>query len=176
MKKTVTVFGSSVPSEGSREYEEAYMLASILASKGFNICSGGYRGIMDAVSKGARENGAEAIGITIKNRNSNKSKYLTKEIVCDTLFERLAKLIETGDGYIVLRGGTGTMLELSAIWELMNKGIIPVKPAACLSQMWEDIVRKMDAQIAKEGRETGLIKTFQSVEDAAGYIIKILSI
>ncbi len=176
MRKTVTVFGSSVPRVGSPEYEDAFKLASILASKGFNICSGGYRGIMDAVSKGARENGSEAIGVTIKNRDAFKSNYVTKEIVCDTLFERLAKLIETGDGYIVLGGGTGTMLELSAIWELMNKGIISVKPAACLSKMWEDIVRIMDIQIAREGRETGLIKTFQSIEDAAGYIIKILSV
>jgi predicted Rossmann-fold nucleotide-binding protein len=45
---------------------------------------------------------------------------VTKEIVCDTLFERIDKLIEIGDGFVVLQGGTGTLLELAAVWEYFN--------------------------------------------------------
>jgi len=49
MKKTITIFGSSLPRSGDIEYEDAYMLGKLLAEKGFNVCSGGYQGIMDAV-------------------------------------------------------------------------------------------------------------------------------
>ena len=171
MKKTITVFGSSIPRDGSIEYKEAYKLGASLASCGFNLCTGGYQGIMDAVSKGARENGSEAIGITLSRRRSFISRYLTREEKCNTLFERITRLIECGDGYVVLQGGTGTLLELASIWEMMNKGIIPLKPAVCHSQMWSRVVDVMERQIVNENRKTGLIKVINSIEDITAYFI-----
>ncbi|MCP5062634.1 MAG: LOG family protein, partial [Ignavibacteriae bacterium] len=41
------------------------MIGKLLAQNNFNVCSGGFQGIMDAVSKGAKEYGSEAIGITV---------------------------------------------------------------------------------------------------------------
>jgi uncharacterized protein (TIGR00730 family) len=174
MKKTVTIFGSSIPKQNESEYETAYNLGAGLAKKGYNVCTGGYQGIMDAVSKGATENGAEAIGITVDLWGAVPSKYLTKEIKCDTLFERITKLVETGDGYVILQGGTGTLLELSVVWELMNKNLLAAKPAACHSDLWKDIVHVMEKQIQKEGRKTGLIKPCNTVEEIVDYLDNLL--
>ncbi|MCB9247842.1 MAG: LOG family protein [Ignavibacteriales bacterium] len=66
----------------------------------------------------------EAIGITVAMFNAVSSKHLTKEIKCDTLFQRIDNLLERGDGFIILPGGTGTLLEISIVWELINKNII----------------------------------------------------
>ncbi len=66
------------------------------------------------------------------------------------------------------------MLELAAIWELMNKGIIPLKPAACYSEMWNKIVAIMEKQIEKENRETGLIKIFHGINEIADYFVRVL--
>ena len=85
MKKTITVFGSSRPVEGEEEFNTAYSLGKLLAQKGFNVCTGGYQGIMNAVSKGAIEAGAEAIGVTVDGWSAVPSKYLTKEIKCSNL-------------------------------------------------------------------------------------------
>ena len=170
-KKFVTVFGSSIPKPGEAEYETAYSLSKIFASKNINVCSGGFHGIMDAVSKGAADNGAEAIGVTLDFYKAAPSKYLTKEIKCHTLFERLKNLIEIGDAYVVLQGGTGTMLELSLVWEYMNKGIISEKPFACHSSLWNEIVPIMEKQIMKEKRRTGLIKCFDKIEECAEFIV-----
>ncbi len=65
MNKTITVFGSSQPKEGNEEFNSAYKLGILLAKNNFNVCTGGFQGIMNAVSKGAVENGAEAIGVTV---------------------------------------------------------------------------------------------------------------
>lgn len=173
--KFVTVFGSSVPKPGEEEYKTAYRLGMLLAKSGLNVCTGGYQGIMDAVSKGAREVGAEAIGVTIDIYNSVPSKYLTKEIKCQTLFERLDNLIKIGDAYIILQGGTGTLVELAIVWEFINKKMMPKKPVACHGKMWSDIVSLMESQIKKEKRETGLIKCFADIEMCANYIISSLS-
>ena len=171
MHKTITVFGSSQPVETEEQYKLAYELGSLLAKKGFNVCTGGFFGIMEAVSKGAVENGVEAIGVTVNNWGPDGNKYLTKEIKCSSLFERINKLIETGDGFVILQGGTGTLLELAAVWELSNKGIMDNKPIACHSSMWEEITSVMNEQMKLEGREDELVKSFNTVEEIVSYLV-----
>jgi predicted Rossmann-fold nucleotide-binding protein len=53
--KIITVFGSSRPAEGHADYIEALELGRALAAAGFGVCTGGYSGVMEAVSRGARE-------------------------------------------------------------------------------------------------------------------------
>ena len=93
--KTVTIFGSSVPQPGDKEYEDAYFLGKYFGKNNLNVCSGGYHGIMDAVSQGAKEAGTEAVGINLDIYSAVPSSYLTERYVADTLFERLEKLIST---------------------------------------------------------------------------------
>ncbi|MBZ0200858.1 MAG: LOG family protein, partial [Ignavibacteriaceae bacterium] len=124
MNNIVTVFGSSLPEPGDDEYAVGYELGKQLALNKFDVCTGGYKGIMEAVSKGALDNGSRSIGITLGYIKSKPNKYLTEEIKCYDLFERINKLIELGSGYVVLQGGTGTLLELAAVWELMNKKLM----------------------------------------------------
>ena len=40
--KTVTVFGSALPAEGSQAYVEAQRLGRLLAEAGYAVCNGGY--------------------------------------------------------------------------------------------------------------------------------------
>jgi uncharacterized protein (TIGR00730 family) len=174
-KKFVTVFGSSIPRPGDAEYKFAYHLGKKLASNGLNVCSGGFLGIMDAVSKGAVEVGGEAIGVTLDIYNVTPSKYLTKKIACHTLQDRLKNLVDIGDAYIVLQGGTGTLLELALVWEYMNKNMIDPKPFACHSNLWKQITEVMEEQIKKEGRKNGLLKYFDDIDDCADYIINSLT-
>ena len=173
-KKTITIFGSSLPKEEDVEFNTAYKLGKILAQNNFNVCTGGYKGIMTAVSQAAAENGAEVIGVTVNNWGVVPNKYLTKEIRCQSLFERITKLVEIGDAYVVLQGGTGTLLELSVVWEFMNKKLLEIKPFACHSKMWMEIVLVMERQIRSEKRKAGLIKPFESVIEIVDYLNECL--
>jgi len=170
MSRTVTVFGSSKPLSGEEEYEAAYKLGRLLGESGFSVCTGGYQGIMDAVSKGASEFNVDVIGVTVDLFSAVPSKHLTSQIHCNSLFERIEKLIEIGDAYIILRGGTGTLVELSISWELMNKNLIQHKPIACHGEMWQKIIQPMEERIEYEKRETGLVQCFDSIEECFGYI------
>ena len=117
MNKTITVFGSAIPGEEDAQYKFAYQLGVALAKNGFNICTGGYGGIMDAVSKGSYDNAGFVYGVTVDLWEKDPNPYITVEIREEKLFERITKLIELGDAYVILQGGTGTLLELAAIWE-----------------------------------------------------------
>lgn len=170
MKKIITVFGSSKPVNNEEQYFTAYNLGKQLALSGFDICTGGFNGIMEAASKGAVEGGSEAIGVTVNLWNGRTNKYVTKEIVCATLFERIDKLIEIGDGFVVLQGGTGTLLELAAVWEYFNKGLLDQKPIACHSKIWKVIVSEMNQQMKLEGRNFEMVKAFDSTKEIANYL------
>jgi uncharacterized protein (TIGR00730 family) len=174
MQKTITVFGSSIPQLGDEQYSAAEKLGELLALKGFNVCNGGNFGIMEAVSRGAVRNGRKAIGVTLEYAGFIQNKYLTEEIQCASLFDRITKLIEYGDGYVILQGGTGTLLELSAVWELMNKEMLSVKPIVCHSSMWKEIVGAMNIQLRKENRLTDLVACFNSIEDIVEYLAERL--
>ncbi len=170
MKKIITVFGSSKPINNEEQYVTAYNLGKKLALNGFDICTGGFNGIMEAASQGAVEGGGEAIGVTVNLWERQLNKYVTREIKCTTLLERVQKLVELGDGFVVLQGGTGTLLELAVVWEYINKGLMDVKPIACHSSIWKTIVSEMNEQMKFEGRNTDIVRSFDTVDEVIKYL------
>jgi hypothetical protein len=72
---------------------------------------------------------------------------------------------------VILQGGTGTLLELAAVWELSNKGLMDNKPIACHSSMWKEIVSVMNNQMKLEGRDDGLVKSFNTVGEIVSYLV-----
>ncbi|MDL1891347.1 LOG family protein [Sphingobacteriales bacterium CHB3] len=152
MKKIITVFGSARPEEGDEEYTLAFEVGSELAKAGFTICNGGYGGIMEASARGAKSVGGLSIGVTCKafhNRKANQ--WIDKNIETYDLTDRLMKLISLGDGYVVLRGGTGTLLELAAAWEFMNKLMIAPKPIVIVGDCWKAVISTLQDALIAEG-------------------------
>jgi len=119
MKKYITTFGASRV-EDKELYEEGVKLGKFLALRGYIIKNGGYGGLMEAVSKGAREVGGEVIGITLKyfDEIRDKNPYLTQRIQTKDLFERLKFLIEDSNIFIAQRGSIGTLNEIFMVWAL----------------------------------------------------------
>ena len=46
-------------------------------------------------------------------------------------------MLKKANAFIVLPGGTGTLLELSAVLEHLNKGLIDPKPIIMLGDFWK---------------------------------------
>lgn len=144
--KIVTVFGSGNVNEGDAVFDMALTLGRRLAKAGFTLANGGYGGTMMAAAKGAASAGGEVIGVTCRAfKRGRVNTYVTDERPTETLSERLAMLIALGDAYIVLPGGTGTLLELAEVWEHKNKGFAD-KPILLLGDFWTPLVEMMTAQ------------------------------
>lgn len=173
MNKTVTIFGSSIPNENDEQYKFAYQLGASLAKNGFNICTGGYKGIMEAASKGAFDNGGLVYGVTVDLWDSEPNPYITIEVREKRLFDRIEKLIELGDAYIILQGGTGTLLEFASVWEYANKNLQQPKPIICQSQMWKGITGTMNNQLKLENRRTDLVVYFNGAQEIVDYLKNI---
>ena len=146
-KKIVTVFGTSRAKPGDTVFETAESLGRLLAENGFTIANGGYGGTMLAAAKGAAAAGGCVIGVTCTAfKRAGANEFVTEKISTDCLSDRLAKLIELGDAYIILPGGTGTLLELADVWEHKNKGFANSdKPIILVGAFWEPLAAMMAA-------------------------------
>src|SRR5580704_4343129 len=141
--KVVTVFGSSRPREGDPHYTEAQVLGRALASAGFTVCSGGYGGVMEAVSRGAKEAGGRTLAVTANFFRVRANQWIDEEIRVDTWQDRLFRLIERGHGFVACPGGTGTLVELAVVWEMLNKGAMKKKPIITLGEFWQPVIERV---------------------------------
>jgi len=137
-ERTITIFGTGRAKAGDIAYTLAYSVGKLLAEAGFTIANGGYGGTMLAAAKGAAEAGGKIIGVTCSAfKGSKANKYISREIITDSLDERLDTLLKIGQAYVVLPGGTGTLLELANVWELKNKGFPDTdKPIILVGGFW----------------------------------------
>lgn len=141
--KVIAVFGSGLPKPGDSHYLEARILGAELAARGFIVCTGGYAGVMEAASRGSKEVGGRTIGITAVVFPARANKWVDKEIRVKQWRDRLFALIDRADGYVICRGGTGTLVELAVVWEMMNKGVMESKPIVALGQFWSPAVKRV---------------------------------
>jgi uncharacterized protein (TIGR00725 family) len=179
-EKIITVFGSSRPGEGHADYEQARFLGKALAERGFAICTGGYGGVMEAASRGAKEAGGKTYGVTAEFFARKANVWVDVEVRKKTWAERLFELIECGDGFVACKGGTGTLVELAVVWEMLNKAVMRDKPVAVLGNFWQPIldrVREVEQGPATRiwGEANGkLVHSFDSPEQAADYLAEKL--
>ena len=171
-KTIITIFGSSRPVEGDESYVEAYAVGKALASAGFVVCNGGYAGTMEASARGAKEAGGKTIGVVSEFFSMESNPWIDKKIVVKSLVDRLMELISLADGYVVLKGGTGTLLEFASVWEFMNKSVIEEKPIVVFGNFWDNVIQTLDAELLFEGKEscTKYVSTVTSAEQ----LVKVL--
>jgi len=137
------VFGSSRPEDGHADYAEALELGRALAGAGFAVCTGGYGGVMEAVSRGARESGGRVLAVTSSFFRPRVNRWVEEETRVATWQERLFELVRLGDGYVACRGGTGTLVELAVVWEMLNKKAMERRPFVVLGDFWQPILDRV---------------------------------
>jgi uncharacterized protein (TIGR00730 family) len=151
--KTITVFGSSLPQEGAGAYEDARRLGRLLAEAGFAVANGGYGGLMEASARGAREANGHTVGITCEVWPAQANQWIVEEVRTPAFLLRLTTLIERGDAYVVLPGGTGTLAELALVWEMMNKSALSRtvggrKPLVVMVPYWQPVIECLNQEMS----------------------------
>lgn len=172
-----------MPGEGTEIYRQAQRLGKLLAEAGFSVCNGGYGGLMEASARGAREARGHTVGVTCTLWPAQANRWIAEEIRTTSFMERLTTLIERGDAYIVLPGGTGTLAELALVWEMMNKSALSrsmggPRPLLVMAPYWRPVIRCLDqerqmAAGSKKPRAPAMdiVTMIESVDDA----VKILT-
>jgi uncharacterized protein (TIGR00725 family) len=175
---TITVFGSASAKEGEPLYQIAFDLGKTLAEGGFIVCNGGYGGTMEATARGAKEAGGRTIGvISSVSMGGSANRWIDEIIETKSLVDRLLRLISEGDGYVVLQGGTGTLFELAAVWEMLSKRLIGRKPVVTLGGHWDDVVGIVDRELRREKKHgAGLISLAKTPKECFDILIDTLGV
>jgi hypothetical protein len=120
-KATISVIGAS---EINKEIEEKTIeIGRLLAKNNYIVVCGGLTGVMEAICKGAKEEGGLTIGIVPQKNKSMANKYVDIIIPCPFSQARNIVVVLTGDICLAISGKAGTLSEISFAW-IYNKPIV----------------------------------------------------
>ena len=171
-EKIVTIFGGSQCREGSEEYRQAHRIGEILAEAGYTICTGGYLGVMEAASRGAREKGGRVLGIVMNQFKAEPNRFLTDKVATNHFYDRLQNLITRSIGFVALRGGMGTVTEIALVWNKLQTGVIERRPIVLLGNCWRNVVEAWRENLVVSDEDVSLLDFANSVDEACGIIIR----
>ena len=170
--KRITVFGGSRCGPESAEYQEALKLGRLLVEAGFDVCSGGYAGVMEAISRGAHDAGGQVIGVTMNQFKSAPNSYLKKIEPSADFYQRLQILILESSGYIALRGGMGTVTEVSLVWNKLVMNVLPNRPLILLGECWPRTIACLREHLVVSESDLTHLQYAATAEDAVTVLMK----
>ena len=145
-------------------------VGQLLAEAGFTVSTGGYSGIMEAASRGAHERGGRVIGVTMNQFKSEPNKYLTEKVPSAHFYERLQRLITQSVGYIALRGGMGTVTEISLVWNKLQTRVLEPRPLVLLGDCWPQVVQAWQKHLAVSDADVSMLNFANTPEEAVDII------
>jgi len=169
-ERIVTIFGGSKCVETDIEYAQAQRVGELLAQAGFTICTGGYLGVMEAASRGAREAGGRVLGIVMNQFKHEPNRFLTDKVATPHFYERLQRLITRSVGFVAIRGGMGTVTELSLVWNKTQTRVIDPRPLVLLGDCWPPVVEQWERYLAVSENDIRALDFAETAEQAVEII------
>ncbi len=119
----ITMFGSARISEKDELYWKVVQTARLLGKDGWSIITGGGPGVMEAGNRGAREAGAQSVGLNIELPfEQGTNPYVEITVNFHYFFIRKMMFVKYACGFIIFPGGFGTMDELFEALTLVQTG------------------------------------------------------
>ncbi|MBI4035160.1 MAG: LOG family protein [Candidatus Chisholmbacteria bacterium] len=171
MIKNVAFFGYADAKPESSLYKEAFRVAQILAQNGYTIVNGGGPGVMDASTKGAESVGGETLAVTFSPKDAPgfEGRYLKnvvdQEIKTKNYIERMFKLLEHAQTFVIFRGGTGTISEFGTAWVLARLYYGHHKPFVLFGDFWHEIIAVLTKHMKMRGKETRVFEIVDKPEE-----------
>lgn len=173
----VAVFGASRVEPTSDGYAEGVRLGRLLAEAGLAVATGGYGGVMEAVSRGARDAGGRVIGITAPTVFPDRpgaNPHVTEERRAASLVERIHELTSGAAAAIALPGSLGTATELMVAWNLAFvarfTGDRPL-PVITVGEPWMGLVPELAHRLDTDGC---LVTRVATVDEAVAEVLRRL--
>lgn len=126
----ITVFLGSTMGKSSIYLEEVEKLGKWIADAGHTLVFGGSKeGLMEKLALAVFNEGGKVIGVQTKllNRRHGAVEGLTELELPDRMSERITRMIELGDIFVIFPGGVGTLEEAATIMSMDKLGFLNKK-------------------------------------------------
>lgn len=177
--KAITVFGFADCPEKDPLYQETVAVTKLLAENGLEIVNGGGPGVMRAATDGAHAGGGVASVATFYPKfiqNFEGKDHLNKadkEIIMHNYVDRTMKLLELGDAYVIMNGGTGTLSEFGMAWGLAYLYLGHHKPLILYGDFWYPIMEALVSNMRIAENRADSLKVYRiatSPEEVLEYL------
>lgn len=171
--KNIAFFGDANIPKADPVYKCAFEIAKELAENGFTIVNGGGPGVMNASTSGAESVDGETISVTFSPKDAPgfEGKYLgnvtDREITTSNYIDRMFKLIEHADMFIIFKGGSGTISEFGTVWVLAKLYYGHHKPFILSGKHWIPIIDTLRRNMNIDKEE---MSTFDIAESCGGVL------
>ncbi len=179
--RSICVYCGSSPGRGEVYLEAGRVLGRSIAASGLRLVyGGGTKGIMGAVSAGARGAGGKVMGIIprfLMNTEATESALarLDELIVTEDMHERKHKMFEESDAFVALPGGIGTVEEIVEImtWAQLGRHRKPIVYGN-IDGFWNPMLKLIDHMRAEGFVHTAHLVQPLVVDTAEGIVPAIL--
>jgi len=161
----IGVLGSARLGEDDERWEQARRLGELLANAGFAIVTGGYGGLMAAVSRGAHERGGSVIGLPMRHWSSIKPNQWNNDLRWSTDYGTRINHLLHCQAIIALPGGVGTLAEMASAWAAAQTEGRSL-PLILLGSCWPPLLQAIRAHLVVNDRDLDLLHLAASPEEA----------
>lgn len=174
--KNIAFFGDANISETDETYIQAFDVAEALGKRGYVIVDGGGPGVMEAATSGARKGGGKTVSITFDPVGAvgYEGRYIKNvtdtEVVTTNYIDRMFKLLEYGDIFIIFKGGSGTVSEFGTAWVLAKLYYGHQKPIILYGDFWAEILDVFRKNMNIDSTEMGVFEICNSKEEVLAAI------
>jgi uncharacterized protein (TIGR00730 family) len=161
----VGVMGSARLTENDEWWMQAHKLGELLARAGFVVVTGGYGGLMAAVSRGAHEKGGRVIGLPMQHWESIKPNQWNAGLRWSTDYGTRINHILRCDAVIALPGGVGTLSEMAMVWAASQTEGRSV-PLVLLGDCWPPVIEAIREHLVVGDADLRLLRFATSPEAA----------
>ncbi len=169
--KKVAFFGDAAVLPESTYYQSAYHAAKKLAKMGYTIVNGGGPGIMDAATRGAESVDGHTVSVVFSPEHATgfEGRYLSnvtdKVVKTNNYIERMFKLMEESDVFLIFQGGTGTISELGTAWVLAKLYYGHHKPFILVGAFWRPVIGAMHDNLLIDAKEMDVFRIVDGIDE-----------
>jgi uncharacterized protein (TIGR00730 family) len=161
----VGVMGSARLGEDDERWQQAHTLGGLLAEAGFAVVTGGYGGLMAAVSRGVRERGGSVVGLPMRHWTGIEPNAWNVDLRWSSDYgSRLNHLLRC-DAVIALPGGIGTLSEMAIAWAA-SQTEDPAQPLILLGDCWPPVIQAIREHLVVSDVDLNLLRFAASPEEA----------
>jgi uncharacterized protein (TIGR00725 family) len=149
-------------------YRAAYQVGLEVARRGALLLNGGLGGVMEAASRGAKDGDGFVIGIVPQDNMAEANDFCDAVIATGMGFARDFITAYSADAIIVVGGGAGTMIEISAAYQ-KKIPIVVVKGTGGVADRVVDTYiddRKIERIFGQNSPEKAVETAFALIEHA----------
>lgn len=180
--KRVAFFGDAEAKPFEDYYQIAVRTAELLAGKGYIIVNGGGPGIMGASTQGAKNVGGK-VELVVMDPEKNPAnyegiakenlEYANKVYTTESYSERLNKLVEIADAFVIFKGGTGTLSEVGLVWEMAKFEYGHHEPLIFVGEEWKEVVGAIEKNMKFEEIEKRVVTVVMTAEEVMETLARV---